>query len=138
VSGAQGLRRAQVLPMLGVVVGVVLLAALAALAPRGACACSPTPPPFPPSPMVGVVTAVDSAGVGQVRGFTLRVPDAATYTFTLGALENATEFSPSHLAEHQLTSAPIRAFYRVENGVLVVYRLEDAPDVAPAGSAQAT
>jgi hypothetical protein len=124
-----GLRRARFLPVLGILVAVGVAAVLLGiLAPRVACACSPTVPPLPPSPMVGVVIAVESAGVGQVKGFTLRLPDAVSYTFTLGTLENATEFSPSHLAEHQITSAPIRAFYRVENGVLVAYRLEDAPN----------
>jgi hypothetical protein len=124
-----GLLRARLLPKLGVLAGVgVVLVLLAVLAPLASCGWSATAPPLPPSPMIGVVIAVESAGVGQVKGFTLRLPDAVSYTFTLGTLENATEFSPSHLAEHQITSAPIRAFYRVENGVLVAYRLEDAPN----------
>jgi len=89
------------------------------------CACST--PTMPPSPVEGVVVAVDSAGLGQVKGFSLRTPDRVTLTLVMGALENAAEFSPSHLAEHQVSSEPVRVSYRVENGVLVVYRLEDVP-----------
>ena len=80
-----------------------------------------------PSPVVGVVVRVDSAGLGQVRGFDLRIENGSTVRLTLGVLENAAEFSPSHLAEHQASSEPVRAFYRLEAGVPVVYRLEDAP-----------
>jgi hypothetical protein len=96
-----------------------------------AAACqSPIPPPTPDvtSPIDGVVIAVDSAGLGDVRGFTLR-PGSSPFSFgfVLGTLENATEFSPSHLAEHQASSEPIRVWFRVEGGERVVYRLEDAP-----------
>jgi hypothetical protein len=45
----------------------------------------------------------------------------------MGPLENAAEFSPSHLSEHLATSEPVRAWFRVENGQRIVYRLEDAP-----------
>ena len=62
-----------------------------------------------------------------MKTFVLRLPDETTVTLTLGILENATEFSPSHLAEHMATSVPVRAFYRLEDGVPTVYRLEDAP-----------
>jgi hypothetical protein len=111
-------------------VGVAVIAGLGALSYLGSgnsCACSQTAPPLPPSPVDGVVVAVDSAALGQVKAFTLRLRDASSVTLTLGALENATEFSPSHLAEHQASSVPVRAFYRLENGAPVVYRLEDAP-----------
>lgn len=96
------------------------------------CACTPPRPStstaaLPPSPIVGVVVRVDSAGLGQVRGFDLRLEDGSTVTLTLGPLENAAEFSPSHLTEHQASSEPVRAFYRLETSVPVVYRLEDAP-----------
>lgn len=112
-----------------IVIGVVVLAGMGVLTYLGmgrSCACTQPQPP-PPSPVDGVVVAVDSAGLGQVKAFTLRLPGASSVTLTLGALENATQFSPSHLAEHQASSVPVRAFYRLENGVPVVYRLEDAP-----------
>ena len=83
--------------------------------------------PLPPSPVVGVVVAVDSPSLGQVNGFALQTTDGSAFDFDMGTLENPTDFSPSHLTEHMATSAPIRVFYRLENGKPVVYRLEDAP-----------
>lgn len=90
----------------------------------------PTPGPsaaYPPSPVNGVVVAVDSSGLGRVAGFTIREPGGATISFDLGALENPTEFSPSHLAEHMASSEAIRVYFRIEGTRPVVYRLEDAP-----------
>jgi hypothetical protein len=51
--------------------------------------------------------------------------------FKLGALENATQFTPSHLAEHQATSVPVRVFFVDQDGEHVVYRLEDALSGSP-------
>ena len=100
----------------------------------GACGCSsfgPTPSPepsqLPQSRIEGVVIAVDAASLTDIRGFTLRTSLGATIDFKVGQLENVTEFSPSHLKEHQATSSPIRVWFRVENGERVAYRLEDAP-----------
>ena len=86
-----------------------------------------TPPPLPASPVDGVVVAIDSPSLGQVNVFALRTSDGTVFDLQLGPLENATEFSPSHLGEHMATSQPVRAFYRLEAGKPVVYRLEDAP-----------
>jgi len=84
------------------------------------------------SPVDGVVFSVDAASLGDVRGFTLRPTNSAfSFGFVLGELENPTEFPPSHLAEHQATSQPVRVYFRTENGIHTVYRLEDA---APSGS----
>ena len=112
------------LAVAAVLVGAVVMLGFV-LTPRG-CACTPTPE-LPASPVVGVVVAVDSAGLGQVDAFTLRVDGGWAFKLTLGPLENATEFSPSHLAEHLASSEPVRVFYRLEGGIRVVYRLEDAP-----------
>jgi hypothetical protein len=87
-----------------------------------ACACTP---PAIDSPLVGVVVGVDSAGLGDVRGFTLRTSDG-TFALTLGPLENATEFSPGHLTEHMASSEPVRAYFRLDGSEAIVYRLEDA------------
>ena len=84
----------------------------------------------PSSPVEGIVTAVDAASLTDVRGFTIRTPTGSSYAFKLGLLENATDFSPSHLAEHQATSSPVLVSFRVENGERVAYRLEDA-DASP-------
>jgi hypothetical protein len=118
---------ARLAPTLAVLAGVVALALTATLRAPDACACTPAQATLPPSPIAGVVVAVDSAGLGQVTAFTLRLPDGSTFLLDVGTLENATEFSPSHLSEHQVTSRPILAFYRLEDGKPVVYRLEDAP-----------
>jgi hypothetical protein len=76
----------------------------------------------------GVVVAVDSAGgLGDVRGFTLRVAGGELLTFSLRALQNPTEFPPGHLAEHQATAAPVRVVYRVEGSERLAIHLEDAP-----------
>lgn len=85
-----------------------------------------TPGVLPPSPVTGIVIAVDSQGLGQVRAFAIKLADGSAFDLTLGPLENATEFSLAHLTEHMATSEPIRAFYRLEAGVPTVYRLEDA------------
>ena len=114
---------------------VFVPAALAvwAFAPSGSCACTPTRPPAIASPVDGVVIFVDSGGLSDVRGFRLRTVDEMDVEFMLGRLENATEFSPSHLAEHMATSTPVRVWFRVSGVDLVVYRLEDAP-VSPAAT----
>ena len=44
----------------------------------------------------------------------------------LGTLDNATEFPPGHLKEHQASADPVLVFFREENGKLVVYHIEDA------------
>jgi hypothetical protein len=83
--------------------------------------------PLPDSPVAGIVTAVESAGLDQVKGFTLRTNDGETITFVLGPLENGDEFPPGHLKEHQAAGAPVLVFFRPEaSGKLVVYRIEDA------------
>ena len=79
----------------------------------------------------GVVITVDAVSLGDVRGFTLRTTDGRSVPFTLGALQNAAAFPPSHLAEHQATSTPIVVTYREEAGGRLAIRLEDAPAASP-------
>jgi hypothetical protein len=111
------------------VMAVTLPMSCGGLANGGGC---PKPTPDVTSPVDGVIVSVDAAGLGDVRGFTLR-PTTSPFSvgFVLGTLENPTEFPPSHLAEHQATSQPVRVFFRTENGMHIAYRLEDA---APPGS----
>lgn len=85
-----------------------------------------SPSPSLASPVTGVVIAVDSAGLSQVKGFTLRLSDGSEQAFVLGTLENGTEFPPGHLKEHAVSAAPVRVFFRVVGGDLVVNRIEDA------------
>jgi hypothetical protein len=112
---------------LGVIAGIAILGGAYLARPAPLCACSPTAPPIPPSPVDGVVVFVDSSGLTAVRGFSVRLADGTTVHLEMGVLENAAEFSPSHLTEHMATGEPIRAFYRFLNEVPYVYRLEDAP-----------
>jgi hypothetical protein len=76
--------------------------------------------------VVGVIVGVDSAGLDQVRGFTLRTTDQGSLVFVIGDLENGAEFPPGHLVEHQATAQPIRVWYRTEGADKVAIRLEDA------------
>jgi hypothetical protein len=78
------------------------------------------------SPLTGVVTGVEATGLTKVTAMTLRTADGAQTTFRIGILENGVEFPPGHLTEHMATLAPVRVFFREEDGALVVYRLEDA------------
>jgi hypothetical protein len=93
------------------------------------CACSL------PTPVDGVVVEVRATGLTEVQGFTLRpTRGGANLVFTLGPLENATQFPPGHLKEHEATGTPVRVYYTSSNGQLVAYRLEDAPVSSPVPS----
>ncbi len=75
---------------------------------------------------MGVIVAVDSRGLGDVRSFTLRSPDGAELTFDLSRLENGADFPPGHLVEHQATAERVRVWYRDVGGIRQAIRLEDA------------
>jgi hypothetical protein len=79
----------------------------------------------------GLVTAVDSAGLTKVRGFTIRTNDGRTVTFRIGVLENGAQFAPGHLLDHRATGVKVVVTYRQENGDLVAVRIEDAPSPSP-------
>lgn len=103
--------------------------------PPGSAAVSLAPPveatpgasvPALGSPVTGVLTHIDSTGLANVTGFTLRLDDGRVVTFRIGVLENGAQFPPGHLAEHLSTAAPVRVFFRPAGADLVVYRIEDA------------
>jgi hypothetical protein len=79
-----------------------------------------------PKTEIGIVMSVDSASLTDVRGFTVRTADGRTVDFRIGELENGSQFPPGHLAEHQVTAAPIRVTYLEDGGELVAVRLDDA------------
>jgi hypothetical protein len=79
------------------------------------------------TPVVGVIVGVDSQGLDRVTGFRLRTIDQGTLEFEIGALENGTAFPPGHLVEHQASGSQVRVWYRIDGGVKVAVRLEDAP-----------
>lgn len=76
--------------------------------------------------VVGVVLAIDSRGLSDVRGFTLRTADGQVFEFSLAKLENGATFPPGHLAEHVATATPIRVTYRDASGTLEAIRIDDA------------
>lgn len=76
--------------------------------------------------VVGVVVAIDSGGLSDVRGFTLRTAEGQIFEFSLTKLENGATFPPGHLAEHVATATPIRVTYREASGTLEAIRIDDA------------
>lgn len=75
----------------------------------------------------GLVVAVDSSGLTDVRGFTIRTNDGRTVAFRIGVLENGAQFPPGHLLEHAATGVKVVVTYRQQNGELVAIRIDDAP-----------
>jgi len=74
---------------------------------------------------VGVVVHVESAGLTDVRAFTLRASGGQVTRYVL-RLENGSTFPPGHLVEHQATSEPVRVVWRMEGPDRVAIRVEDA------------
>lgn len=112
------------LVLVGALVAVVAGVAIWVALPKATCACEPAPS----SPVDGVVIEVTATGLTDVKSFRLRPYGyPADLDFNLGPLENATEFSPGHLKEHQATGTPVRVYFTLAGGQRVVYRLEDAP-----------
>ena len=103
---------------------VIVVAVAVAAAVFGGTARDPEAPQGEEA--VGIVSSIDSEGLTNVRGFTLRMPDGRELEFAIGTLENGAEFPPGHLAEHQAVASPIRVWYRTEGDALVAFRLEDA------------
>jgi hypothetical protein len=117
--------------------GVIVIAVFAVASYARFRGPAPTAPPrLPPSPIVGVVVFVDQESLNEVNSFNLLTPDGTSVTLRWGPIDNAVQFSPSHLATHLATAVPIRAFYHLVNGQPVVYHLEDANagSAGPSGS----
>ena len=104
-------------------VAVVAVAAIAVYAFSGAGQDQQLDPD---RTVVGVIVAVDSAGLNDVRGFRLRTDDGQTTEYTLGALVGGAIFPPSHLAEHQATAQPVRVWYVMDGSTRVAIRIDDA------------
>ena len=93
------------------------------------------PADLPPSPVEGVVVRIDQASLGVVNEVDVLMVNGKTVTLAMGPLENAQQFSPSHLSQHMATALPILAYYRLQDGRPVIYRLEDAlPSPAPSST----
>jgi hypothetical protein len=118
-------RRTRNLFLLALAVLVVLTAGAATILSGSTPAVS-TPPPDTTA-VVGVIVAVDARTLTDVRSFDLRTASGQIMTFGLSELQNGVQFPPGHLAEHKLTAAPVRVWYRSSGGQLLAIRLEDAP-----------
>jgi hypothetical protein len=79
------------------------------------------------SVVVGVIVGVESEGLDQVRGFTLRTDEGLTMEFAIGTLERGAEFPPGHLVEHQATAQPVRVSFVMDGEARIAVRIEDAP-----------
>jgi hypothetical protein len=104
---------------------VVAITGAAAFVLGGAAPAASSGPPGTTS-VVGLVVGVDSGGLTDVRGFTLRSNEGQILEFGLADLQNGVEFPPGHLAEHQVTASPIRVWYQSGDPPQAI-RLEDAP-----------
>jgi hypothetical protein len=87
---------------------------------------STEPPAIPASPVRGVVVAVDSRGLDDVRAFTLRADDGAILVFDLREMRDSPTFPLGHLAEHQATAEPVLVTFRAQDGVLIPTEIADA------------
>jgi len=102
----------------------VALASLVYFGTRPTCACEP----LPSSPVDGIIVKVDATGLTQVNAFDLLTPRYPAYLhFVIGPLENATQFPPGHLKEHEASGSAVRVYYTRSGSTLIAYRLEDAP-----------
>lgn len=106
------------------ILAIAFLVGACGAAPSNGQASGSAPPA---SPVDGVVLSIDSGGLTNVHGFTLRTAAGEILTFKLGTLENPIQFPPGHLADHEANALPVRVYFVASNGTLVVYRLEDAP-----------
>jgi hypothetical protein len=98
----------------------------AALIFGGVGRAGPTTRPDLPT-AIGVIVAVDSAGLSNVSTFTLRQADGTNLKFDLTKQENAVQFPPGHLQQHLATARLTQVWYRAEAGVLYAIQLADAP-----------
>ena len=97
---------------------LLLLVAALALA-----ACSPAE-----QSVTGIVTGIDTLGIGEVRGFTLRAQDGSSLEFVIdgGTDLAAGGFPPDHLREHMTTATPVSVAYHTEGDARIAVRLTDA------------
>lgn len=75
----------------------------------------------------GIVVAIESRGLGEVDGFTLRTSDGRELDFdTTGTRFDAAGFPPDHLQEHRALAEPVKVTYQAKDGRNAVVKLEDA------------
>ena len=76
----------------------------------------------------GLVTDIDTLGLGRVQAFTLRTEDGSSLTFdvTEGTDLDVGGFPADHLREHMATGSGVAVAYRMDGDRLVAVRLSDA------------
>ena len=104
---------------LALLVVVAVTVAAAILASRGA--------ERPEFSVIGVVAGIQSEGLDRVRSFSLRTDSGQVVQFEFGTLQNAAEFPPGHLAEHQATGQRVKVLYLQQGEAKVAVRIDDAP-----------
>ena len=77
--------------------------------------------------VTGVVAGIQSEGIDRVRSFSVRTDAGQIVQFDFGIMQNAAEFPPGHLAEHQATGQRVKVFYLEQGGSRVAVRIDDAP-----------
>jgi hypothetical protein len=105
-----------------ILVAVLLLGAGATLLSRQPATGRPDGAPT----VDGIVVGVDSAGLGDIKGFRLRTVDGRILSFDLSADRNGSQFPPGHLTEHLATAAPVRVWYEGSGDQLRALWLEDS------------
>ena len=73
--------------------------------------------------VTGVVSEVDSAGLTDVNGFTVRSQDE-TFDFVVDS-NTELSFPPAHLNEHRISGEPVRVTYEERDGELYAVSVED-------------
>lgn len=107
-------------------VGIIVLTGGAALILGGPPPAMDSGAPPGTTATVGVIVGVQAESLSDVRSFQVRTTAGEVLDFDLSALENGDVFPPSHLAEHQVTSEPVRVWYRNESGTRFAIRVDDA------------
>lgn len=77
--------------------------------------------------VTGVVAGIESEGLDRVRSFSLRTDAGQIVQFEFGTLQNAAEFPPGHLAEHQATGQRVKVSFLLQGESKVAVRIDDAP-----------
>lgn len=93
----------------------------------GACGDDPPPAeeiPAVPNPATGVVTHVESEGIGNVTGFTL-MTSGRSYEFNIDP-DLDYGFDLDHLNEHRVSAEPVVVEHEERDGSLVALSIEDA------------
>jgi hypothetical protein len=87
-------------------------------------ACSSEEPPDAPDQVTGVLTDVESFGIGDIRGFTIK-DGSDTFEINIDP-EVEYGFDLGHLQEHLSGSLPVTVELEERDGVLYALSIEDA------------